>query len=87
MNFIQKQYHSTLTDLVVIAKQQTFRHTIKIFRKQMGSRVICLDKFPNEQFKQTFRTTSQNGLKVSLYSSWHFSCNNLPVVFQIVFTL
>jgi hypothetical protein len=61
---------------------------IKIFRKKNGkSSYIWLDKFPNEQFKQTFGTTSQNGLKVSLYSSWHFSCNNLPVVFQIVFTL
>jgi hypothetical protein len=63
-----RQNHSTLSGLVlvIIAKQQTFRHKVKIFRKKKSS-YIWLDKFPNEQFQQTFGTTSQNGLKVSLY--------------------
>jgi hypothetical protein len=49
-------------------KQQTSSLIKSKFSEKNGkSSYIWLDKFPNEQFKQTFGTTSQNGLKVSLF--------------------
>jgi hypothetical protein len=53
---------------VILPKATNFESNMfKVFRKKRRSSYIHLNKFPNEQFKQTFGTTSQNGLKVSLF--------------------
>jgi hypothetical protein len=73
LQLLEVKFHSDISikSLFVVRNNIT---RFPIFSEKNGkSSYIWLDKFPNEQFKQTLGI-SQNGLKVSLYSSWHFSC-------------